>query len=315
MAKKNSIQSILWDLWCTVSVVGIWPRYIEPKIISSTYLNIPLAPELKGLKILQFSDLHLHRDVSDRFLNRISKKILKFKPDLIIFSGDVLCYSQLKEPERIKKFFNSLSAPYGCFAILGNHDYDQCVSINAAGDYDLLEKHTSSISQGLKRLFSSTKLSGKISARVYSIPVKQELIALFQETPFKLLHNESVLIDVKGTKLNIVGLGEYILGRCLPELAFSHYNPDYPGLVLAHNPDSIELLKSYPGEIMLSGHTHGGQINLPGLKNKFILMENPDLDRGLIRKYGKSIYVNRGIGSIVPFRWFAVPELLHITIS
>src|ERR1700722_3315000 len=102
-------------------------------------------------------------------------------------------------------------------------------------------------------------------------------------------------------------------GRFKPDLAFKDYNPAYTGIVLAHNPDCGPELKNYPGDVILSGHTHGGQINLPWLWKRFTLMKNMQYKRGLWKIGNKFMYVNRGIGSVMKFRWFAIPEILLLT--
>jgi predicted MPP superfamily phosphohydrolase len=103
-------------------------------------------------------------------------------------------------------------------------------------------------------------------------------------------------------------------GRCLPEIAFKNYDKQYPGIILAHNPDSSALLESYPGEVILSGHTHGCQINLPWMWKKFTKLENMSLRKGFFKVRDKWLYVNRGVGAIMKFRWFSVPEILFLTL-
>jgi len=307
----------LWDLWCLLSVIGIWPRFIEPNLICLTKLpiaipNLPLT--LNGLRVLQFSDLHLNDQISDAFLERLSDRIQKLAPDLILFTGDFICYSSLEEPMRLQNFLCTLSAPYGCYAILGNHDYDQYVSINENGEYDIIDDDSSTISKGLLRLFESTSIKKTVTPRALKIGLKQDLLSLLKKTPFKLLHNESTLVPIKDTFLNICGLGEHMLGRFLPQQAFENYKKEYPGIILAHNPDGIPHLKGYPGELVLCGHTHGAQINLPWISEKCTLLENKELKRGLFQIDHKSVYVNRGVGSTIPFRWFSPPELLLLTL-
>lgn len=316
--KSPSFSLVAWDLFCLASIIGIWPRFIEPNLIleNTISLTLPQLPkELDGLKILQFSDLHLRPDLSDAFLARLTRKILKHQPDIIVFTGDWLCYSHLDDPQRLKLFLNTLHAPFGCYSIFGNHDYAACVSINPNGDYDVLDGTPSSLSVGFKRLFSSIRLTKKITQKAADVPVHEKLIHLLQETPFQNLHNENRLLSIRGAHLNLVGVGEYILGRFHPEKAFKGYDERFPGIILSHNPDTAPALENYPGEIILSGHTHGGQLNLPWLWKKFTLMENMAYKQGLFKLKNKWLYVNRGIGSIMPFRWFAPPELLIVKLK
>jgi len=314
---SSTSNSFLWDLFCIGSIVGIWPRYIEPSLIRTTRLqiNTPELPGgLDGFKILQISDLHLNQNLSDRYLDRVVKKAEKLSPDLIVMTGDFLCYSYLADPERLEKLLNRFKAPYGCYAVLGNHDYAECVSINEHGDYDAMPPPSSSLNRAFLRLTKNVTLTKVITERAKKIALHPSLIALLEKTPFKLLHNATETITVKDTKLNICGLGEHSLDRVNPKEAFKNYDKKYPGIILLHNPDGITKLHGYPGEIILSGHTHGGQVNLPWFWKKFTLLENMDLKRGLVHKDNKWIYINRGIGSILPFRWFAIPEILLLTL-
>lgn len=314
-----SFSKFAWDCWCLASIVGIWPRFIEPNIVKTTHLtlNIPNIPQpLHGLRILQFSDLHLQKNTSERFLNRISRKIRSLNPDLIVFTGDFLCFSNLEESERLSAFLNSLSAPYGCYAILGNHDYQDYVSINSAGDYDRIDLRKATIKKGFKKLLSSIPvLTKKVTETAAKVPTHDNLMQLLRKTPFVTLHNETRLVPIKNSYLNISGLGEHMLGRCIPALAFQKYNEQYPGIILLHNPDGIPLLQGYPGEIILCGHTHGGQVNIPGLREKFMVLEDTRFGRGLFKIREKWAYVNRGIGSAMNFRWFSIPEILLLTIE
>lgn len=315
---KNHFFDLLWDFWCVVSVIGIWPRFIEPNILTQTAIDLPikdLPKELEGLKIAQFSDLHLRKRTPDSFLNKIAKRIEKEQPDIIVFTGDFLCFSQIKEMDRLKQFFNQFKAPYGCYAIFGNHDYQSCVSLNDKGYYDIIDKKSSMIGKGFKRLFSPVTSMKKVSERAKSIPPHDKLIKLLNETPFQLLDNTTLTLPIKNSFLNITGLGEYMLGRCLPEKAFSTYQKKYPGIVLAHNPDSFPHLQTYPGDVIFSGHTHGAQINLPFIWKKIILIENIKFKRGLFREQNKWLYVNRGVGSVMPFRWFSLPEITFFTLK
>jgi len=316
MGKSSS--DLFCDLFCCATVVGIWPRFIEPNLltINKHKLPIPDLPEdLNHLKILQFSDLHLNPSVSDRFLNKLREKITKAQPDLIVFTGDFLCNAKLQEKERLYNFLCSLHAPLGCFAILGNHDYAESVSINPEGEYDTVDPSHSALMKGLHRLIKTPQLEGKITERARNVPLHSELLDLVKQTPFTLLENQTQVVPIGSSCLNITGLGEYMLGRCLPEKAFQGYDTRFPGLILSHNPDSIPLLEEMPGDLILCGHTHGGQVYLPYLWRKFTMIENMQYHRGLHHTSNKWVYINRGLGGILAFRWFSIPELTLFTLE
>lgn len=308
----------LWDLFCIGSIVGIWPRFIEPFLIATTHQKVPISnlpDQLNGLKILQFSDLHLNECQSQSFLKKIIKKTHKLKPDIIVFTGDFLCGAQLKDPNRLRNFLQEFNAPHGCYAILGNHDYEHYISINKNGDYDLITDSKTPLQQALYRLFNSPTLTKTTTPGAQNLSPNKSLVNLLKTTPFQLLHNETVSINIKGALLNLTGLGEYMTTDTLPQKAYIGIKENNCNITLLHNPDGLPLLKSYPADIVLCGHTHGGQVNLPWLWKKFTLLENMIFKKGVFKIENKWIYVNRGVGSILPFRWFSTPEILLLTLE
>lgn len=319
LTHQKPTNPFLWDLFCTASLIGIWPRFIEPNLIFTTRLSLPipnLPKDLENFKILQISDIHLNENTSTLFLAKLVKKCRALKPDLIVLTGDFICYGALREPERLKSLLQQFQAPYGCYAVLGNHDYASFVSINAKGDYDVITPPaSSSLSRAFQRLVESKSLTKITTAQAKNTPLHSTLVPLIQETPFKLLHNATETISVKGTKLNICGLGEYCLKKNDAAQAFQKYDQSYPGIILLHNPDGAPTLKDYPGDVILSGHTHGGQVNLPWMWKKFTLLENMKFKKGLKQTDGKWLYINRGLGSVLPFRWFSPPEILLLTLE
>ncbi|MBT3393679.1 MAG: UDP-2,3-diacylglucosamine diphosphatase LpxG [Waddliaceae bacterium] len=314
----NKVVRLLWDTWCVASVVGIWPRFIEPRMLLTSRLSLPidgLSPSLEDLKVVFFSDLHFSKEASSKFLKKISSRINKLHPDIIIFGGDILRTPIIDDPERLLSFLNSLKARYGCFFVFGNHDYSEWVSLNDKGEYDIETGGTPAIIEGFKRFFGNKKPLGIITDRARAVPSHEELSALLKKTRFTVLENDTSLVPIRNTFLNICGLEEYWLGRCNPKKAFKNYDKKYPGIVVTHNPDSFPLLYDYPGDLVLSGHTHGGQINLPWMWKKFSLLENSEFKRGMVGRDGKAIYITRGVGSSEPFRWFSPPEIVLITLN
>ncbi len=319
LTKSNSrLFDSLWDLWCIASGIGLWPRFLEPSLLPVSKKTIPinsLPDDLCGIKILQFSDLHYNPSTSNYFLKKIQRKAAELNPDIIVFTGDFICHSKLCDPADLKNFLKGFHAPYGCYAVLGNHDYSQPVSINSLGEYDIVADTGSKITQGFARLFKPVKLAKRTTSEAMAIPAHEELLELLGNTPFTLLDNANLCIPIGKSALNICGLGEYSLGKTSPDIAFKDFDNRYPGIILLHNPDGLPLLESYPGSIVLSGHTHGGQVNIPWMWRKFTLLENPEFKSGLLHSHGKWIYINRGVGAIMPFRWFAPPELLLLTLE
>jgi uncharacterized protein len=143
-----------------------------------------------------------------------------------------------------------------------------------------------------------------------------------------------------GKELPIVGLGEYWTKEFNPTPVMNQLDPATPRIVLSHNPDTAEILKQWRVDLQLSGHTHGGQIVLPGVGP--LVLHYSKLTRKLPRKLRRlvpilradcskvvrhwewaegfhqvgtnQLYVNRGLGTYAPGRLFCPPEVTVITL-
>jgi predicted MPP superfamily phosphohydrolase len=104
-------------------------------------------------------------------------------------------------------------------------------------------------------------------------------------------------------------------GNCQPQEAYGDYDMRLPGIILSHNPDSYDVLEHYPGDVLLFGHTHGGQVNLPYLWKRVTPLKNKVFKSGLFHIDNRYLYVNRGLGATFPFRWFAPPEIALLELT
>lgn len=313
-------MSFFVDFCSILSLVGIWPRFVEPRLLRVTELIWDLPDQcrhLDGLKIVHLSDLHFHRKTSSRFLDKVARRVGHLKPDLIFFTGDFLCYSRLEKSEKLVTFLQKLDARHGSFCCFGNHDYSRYVSRNKEGLFDILPPPSpfNGILRGIKALFSKPRIKRGVTDSVLSIPLHAGLTDLLTKTPFKWLENATLTLPIG---LNITGLGDLALGRCQQEKAFTGYNKSLPGIILSHNPDTFPALSACPGEWILSGHTHGEQIHFPWprwarrFSQKLTRMEYPEYTRGLYKVENKQAYVNRGLGCHKPFRFCSPPEICVI---
>ena len=164
-----------------------------------------------------------------------------------------------------------------------------------------------------------------IKVPVYFIPGNHEyfhgvneIIEYLVTLGIKPLINASVTIRKGKTRFNLVGLSDVIGYRIGilkpdPEKAFSAVDRAVPTIVLAHQPKAIETLNDYSFDLMLSGHTHGGQIFPFG----FLVMTNQPYLYGLHRHTAsKQIFVSRGAGYWgPPLRVLAPSEISRIVIS
>ena len=100
-----------------------------------------------------------------------------------------------------------------------------------------------------------------------------------------------------------------------PETAFRNLTPGLPTILLSHNPDSKDRLTSYPWHLMLSGHTHGGQLRVPFLGTPFAPVRDQRYVAGLGRWDDRWIHVTKGIGTVYGLRINCPPEVSFLTLT
>ncbi len=141
-----------------------------------------------------------------------------------------------------------------------------------------------------------------------------EVRAALLRAGVQVLTNEHRVLDVNGRPLHLVGLDDPVTKKSDPELAFDGVPEDATSIVLSHCPDYADRLRQRNAALVLSGHTHGGQV--------FIKRVTPYVSARLGMKYlhgffdldGTILYVNRGLGAGVPLRFRAPPEVTILTL-
>lgn len=245
-----------------------------------------LSSRLEGLKIIQISDIHSGSFWKDEPISRVVDKINAENPDLILFTGD-LVNSETSEIEPYIPIFSRLSAKYGVFSVLGNHDY---------GDY----RHWESAAAKRKNM--------------------EDMVEAHRRLGWKLLRNEHVVLKVEGESVNIIGVDNYSAKPEFPKYgdldkASVGLNPSELSILLSHDPthwdDQVVTRHKYIN-LTLSGHTHGMQfgIEIPGYFKwspaKYIYPRWA----GLYREAEQYLYVNRGFGFLgYPGRVGILPEI------
>jgi uncharacterized protein len=142
--------------------------------------------------------------------------------------------------------------------------------------------------------------------------VADALAPVIRDTGVLLLRNERV--DVAG--LQIVGMDELWAGQFRPEEALADFDHDRAGLVLSHNPDTLDKpgWGDYQGWV-LSGHTHGGQCKFPFFEPPYLPVDNPRYISGEIDLGdGRWVYINRGLGHNKRIRFNVRPEITAFTL-
>jgi predicted MPP superfamily phosphohydrolase len=119
----------------------------------------------------------------------------------------------------------------------------------------------------------------------------------------EVLRNRHIVLEERGDRLHIAGVDDYRYGANMG-MALRGIPDRAPTVLLAHNPRLVTLAASYDVSLMLSGHTHGGQVNLPLLGSVYGRSpEGMRFKKGWDRFGSTQIYVSRGIGTVVlPWR-------------
>lgn len=261
------------------------------EIISQKIKIKNLPNELKGLRLVIFSDIHSGPYISEETMNLYANTINNLDADLILIPGDIT-NSSFEEAIPFAKSFANLKSKYGIYAILGNHDY-------------------------------------------FSNPDKiQEIID--NNTNINLLRNQASILKINGTHLCILGIEDTrdsglgnnriikdYIGKTIDDAKTQSKknNLDYqtiPKILLCHKPYVFDYLEEYEIDLILSSHTHGGQIIFASMGNSTLSIASA------VSKYvagyysnGKSnLYVSRGIGTVgLPLRVNCAPEITIITLE
>jgi predicted MPP superfamily phosphohydrolase len=135
---------------------------------------------------------------------------------------------------------------------------------------------------------------------------------MIENVGIRVLHNRSVALRRGDASLSLAGVDDLVAGR--PNLEAALAGTHAPVLLLAHNPDLAFDAARSGVALMLSGHTHGGQIRVPGLP-VLVRQSRYHLDEGRYRVGSMELLVSRGLGaSGLPVRFACPPEavLIHL---
>jgi len=171
---------------------------------------------------------------------------------------------------------------------------------------------------------------------IYYRHSKQEIRTALTSIGITVLWNQ--VIYPLGPGLALIGLADFCSSKFKPAPVMKQVDAATPRIVLSHNPDSAEILQQWRVDLQLSGHTHGGQILLPGLsplpawlptltrlipkplrrhvpylrKDSRNVFQHWEWAQGLHQVGTNRLYVNRGLGTYLPGRLFCPPEVTVI---
>ena len=235
---------------------------MEPKLIVAEEVAIidkKIPENFNGFKIAQISDIHFGRTTNEKELEKTVRKINEMKPDIVIFTGDLFDDNRLnyKAAQLIDKYTSAF--PQGIYYCRGNHEHIRGI---------------------------------------------QAIEIALSQTSIRELLNENVLLLDDIRPLYLAGV-DYpmdreqftVLQQLYTKKALDNIPEGAVKVLLAHHPDFLDSAKAYNTELVLSGHTHGGQIGICGISLAPPVFKYM---RGMYQQGNTRCYVHCGNGSWFP---------------
>jgi predicted MPP superfamily phosphohydrolase len=226
-------------------------------------------PGIRPTRILHISDIHISDGMGASDLEPGFRAGLAARPDVICLTGDYVSYTHGFDRTGLLRLMRLAADSAPTYAVLGNHD----------GGAWIARSKGSRSTDPMRELLASTGV--------------------------RVLHNDSAV----ERDLTLVGIADLWSGELDPERAFAKVIPSAPTVVLCHNPDGKQRLEHHPWNLMLSGHTHGGQARIPGLTPLWAPVVDKRFLAGLYPWEGRQLFITRGLGSPKHVRAFCRPEV------
>lgn len=252
----------------------LYARYIEPNLLMVNREKLESSNLQTPLKIVFFGDTHLGEFNDNDQLDRIVTKINAEKPDLVIFTGDLIGSTGdfTVNPEAIAQSLARIQATYGKVAVMGNHEY---------------------------ALLDEYNYTDLMNAGGFAVLVDDWL-------------------DISELNVRLLGLDDVYRGNPDTNLTDEALDGSY-NILITHEPDIIDKMAGDQVQLVLAGHTHGGQISLPYLTERILPTNGKKYVKGLytIGSAGQAkLFVTKGTGMTkLPFRFMNVPEIVAIEVS
>lgn len=263
-------------------ITVFWGSFIESKLLVEREI-ITSSKKLKSpLTIIHFSDLHAGVFTTKDFFRRVVDRVNKHNPDIIFITGDFV--TNRDKHLKLLDPLNNLKSKLGTIAVLGNHDYGLC-------------GNNRKIIEGL-----SDKVSNKLN-----------------KMGVKILKDEAKTLKQKDNHLTITGLVDLWARGKKPLPFLKDVSKSDFSILLCHNPDIIQEPEIRNYDLILCGHTHGGEIRLPFIGPIINLPTkiSNSFDKGLFPlKNGAKLFITSGLGTFgTRARLFNPPEIVKITIK
>jgi predicted MPP superfamily phosphohydrolase len=253
-------------------VVVIEPRWLS---VEQKRISIFGGKFQQPVRLVQLSDLHFSWCVGEALIRRSIREALEQRPDLVCLTGDFVTGASEVDMAVLADMLGELSRRVPTYAVKGNHD-------------------------------------GGSWARSYMGETDETRVdEALQKAGVALMKNRAELVRLKGGEFWLAGVGDLWSEDVN---AYSTFKPIPPGervVLMAHNPDTKDMLRRESWDLMLSGHTHGAQNSIPGLHERFAPVRDKRFVDGLVRweEAERWIHVNRGVGNLMGVRVVCRPEV------
>jgi len=279
---------LLWLVDSLLLAFAIYSYFIEPTQLRLTRrtVHVPHLPsELDALRIVHLADLHVkseQRRFPQEMATRAVAMALELQPDLVCVTGD------LGQASRHIGVAVPLLEPLSArpvFVVMGNHDHDKMMEAEFAGPPD-----------------------GRIGADEW----RREVSA----AGFTVLVNEGAELPVRGRRLSVLGVGDPSCGWDDLDGALAAPLDGDLRLLLVHSPDLLDDPRTDWADLVLCGHTHGGQLRLPGLGSPWAPVWRDRRRAAGLFAIGETVcHVTRGVGAGIRARFLCWPEVCELTLK
>jgi predicted MPP superfamily phosphohydrolase len=260
--------------------------------------HVAMPATWPGLSIAHISDLHVRS--GDQRLFRAQRAALKgLAPDLLCVTGDVC--EKVDDIHMVVELLRTVRPRLGTFVVLGNHEH------NAALPLHLREQHN----RGWRKALG--KVLHVVSPRVRSDGEHEghAMADALRAAGVTVLHNEGRRIVSNGQSLWIAGCDSAWAGHADMQAAMQGKRADEACLALIHEPDLAFEARELGGDLILAGHTHGGQVRLPLLGALYTHRMDPRIAiaAGFQRIEEALLHITTGLGHTIPLRFGVPPEV------
>ena len=271
---------MLWASATAAVVAGSDAFLLEPRHLVAERVSVKLArlPEaFHGFRIAHISDLHFGPYMGRAGVHRAAALAISFAPDLIVLTGDFVSHP-FGKPNGVE------GARYA------EPCADELALFKSAPMIAILGNHDHWNNPGI--------VEGALKDR--SIPV---------------LRNAAMPLERGRDRLWIAGIDDAMVGAADLTAAMQRIPTSEATVLLAHEPDFADEAAHFPVDLQLSGHSHGGQVRIPGVGALVLPTLAQKYPIGLNRVGKLQVYANRGIGVInPPVRFNCSPEVTFLTL-